>query len=282
MATELTPIGGGQLSQWAKAGELLEKKRNHAGSIVRITGPRTGLIYENSMTLIYKFGRRGKQRRPEWHLQATVDEGNRLRFASRRAAKNYGLVMPSIDPADIGLMEQSFKDHVTQTREYRRSAKEKNLLHAGGSMSRGAVWVRERVTVSQPQCMFFPAAVCFSRASVRYNYQKISAARAMCLEHNGRPEQQDMVVRHKCGMGHMSCVNPQHLAWGTVKENGRDASLHNLVHYNPADYPASDVAKVRQDDRLVNVIAWDLGIPSALVSVIKLAAQTEQAPSFLG
>jgi hypothetical protein len=179
--------------------------------------------------------------------------------------------MPAIDPADISLVQQSFKEHVTATREYRRGAKEKRLLHAGAAMSRGAGWVRERVGASQDHCLFFPGAVCYSPASVVYNYQQISAARAMCLEINGRPASDDMVTRHKCGMGHMSCVNPAHLTWGTSADNSKDAILHNSKHYDPSDYPADIVAGIQHDQRLSNVIAWELSVPSALVSVIKLA-----------
>lgn len=271
MATELTPNGGGQTSLWAKAGELLTQKQNHAGATVRLTSSRTGLIYERGKTLIYRFGRRGKDRRPEWHLHATHDDLGKLRFKSDRAIRNYGTIMLTIDPADIELMQQSFKEHVTATREYRRGAREKRLLHAGASMSRGAGWVREHIGASQDRCLFFPGAVCYSPASVVYNYQQISAARAMCLEINGRPASDDMVTRHKCGMGHMSCVNPAHLAWGSTADNGRDASLHNSKHYDPSGYPADIVALIQHDGRLTNVIAWDMGIPSALVSVIKLA-----------
>lgn len=246
-------------------------KRNHASATVRMTGERTGIIYEEGRVYYYRFHRRGRDRRPEWHVKAVKYDGDRLRFVSHRAERNYKTLMPKIDPADIKLMEAAFKQHVTNTREYRRSAKERNLAYVGKAMSRAAGWVREHKEVSQHHCLFFPNAVCYSPASARYNYQQMSAARVMCLETHGRPEDDRAVVRHKCGMGNMSCVNPAHLAWGSVQDNGRDTSLHWKTIYNPGDYPASDVAKVKNDPRLTNVIAWDLGIPSALVSAIKLA-----------
>lgn len=32
--------------------------------------------------------------------------------------------------------------------------------------------------------------------------------------------------RHLCGNGHLGCVNPKHLAWGSKSENGSDRRRH--------------------------------------------------------
>jgi len=267
----MTANAGGQLSPWAKAGELLSQECNQAGAIVRMTGERTGLIYENGSIYLYRFCRRKSDRRPRWYLEAKRDEVGKLAFRSKRASFNYGMVMPTVDPADFDLMRRSFKQHVTDTRAYRREAKRQELKHRGTAMSRGAGWVRSHRGDWQDACMFFPGAVFRSPAKVTYNFTQMTAARAMLLETQGNPTDESHVVRHKCGMGHMSCINPAHLAWGTAADNGRDMSLHNRTVYDPREYSADLLAKVSRDPRLTKVIAWDLNIPAALVSAIKLA-----------
>lgn len=37
------------------------------------------------------------------------------------------------------------------------------------------------------------------------------------------------VVRHKCGRGHMGCVNPKHLEWGTRTQNQLDMAKHGTI-----------------------------------------------------
>lgn len=35
-----------------------------------------------------------------------------------------------------------------------------------------------------------------------------------------------MVAAHLCGNGHLSCINPQHLAWATQRENAMHRAFH--------------------------------------------------------
>jgi hypothetical protein len=45
-----------------------------------------------------------------------------------------------------------------------------------------------------------------------------------------------MMAIHCCGNGHLSCVNPAHLRWGTAKDNGKDAHLHNGPAHEAPEY----------------------------------------------
>lgn len=269
MATELTPTrGGGQTSLSAKAGELLKEKGNQVSGFVCRTGPKTATIYTARDLLLFRYCRRGKDRYPEWHLEARHSRSRGLRFRSKRAALNYERVGLDCHPCDEPLVDLAFRQHVTNTRSFRRARKEMDLRHHGSGQCSLAVWMSDYRDFDGEQCLFLPNAVCFSPTRVLFNFQRMSAARAMLVAIGG-PEGPGAVVRHKCGMGHMSCVNPKHLAWGSVLDNARDRSLHGAKIFGPDDCPVDLYPTICKDQRLVNVIAWDFKIPAALVAAVK-------------
>ncbi|NKX40333.1 hypothetical protein HGG71_02495, partial [Rhodobacteraceae bacterium R_SAG2] len=78
-------------------------------------------------------------------------------------------------------------------------------------------------------CLFVPAAQKNVPSRLDFCGNSITAARYMCLLANGTPPTDGMVVRHLCGNGHLSCVNPAHLAWGTQGQNIADATKHRAI-----------------------------------------------------
>ncbi len=76
------------------------------------------------------------------------------------------------------------------------------------------------------ECMFVPTARKGSPATVTFCGRTISAARYMALLTYGTPKNAGAVVRHRCGNGHLSCVNPAHLEWGSEQNNRQDAGKH--------------------------------------------------------
>ncbi|WP_422028145.1 hypothetical protein [Roseovarius sp.] len=76
------------------------------------------------------------------------------------------------------------------------------------------------------ECLFVPAAQPSVPAAVSFCGRNIAAARYMALLTIGTPKSEGMIVRHKCGNGHLSCVNPAHLLWGTPGDNLADANKH--------------------------------------------------------
>lgn len=52
------------------------------------------------------------------------------------------------------------------------------------------------------------------------------AHRIICEMRHGAPTLDDAVAMHSCGNGHLGCVNPAHLSWGTVAENNKDKERH--------------------------------------------------------
>lgn len=73
-------------------------------------------------------------------------------------------------------------------------------------------------------CLIWPYgtdSLGYGRASIP-GFSSRLAHRIMCELSHGAPASPDAVARHLCGNGHLGCVNPRHLRWGTVADNNRD------------------------------------------------------------
>ena len=90
-----------------------------------------------------------------------------------------------------------------------------------------ALWVKDHRSIDQDHCLFVPGANPGFPKQVRFNFKTMAASRAMCILTHGLPQDQRLLAIHSCGNGHLSCVNPKHLRWGTSKDNTKDAKLHN-------------------------------------------------------
>ena len=76
------------------------------------------------------------------------------------------------------------------------------------------------------ECIFVPDAKKGAPSRVEFCGRKISAARYMALLTYGTPRNEGAVARHLCGNGHLSCINPAHLEWGSETNNRQDAGKH--------------------------------------------------------
>lgn len=83
--------------------------------------------------------------------------------------------------------------------------------------------------VKTAECVFVPGSAEGKPAAINRFGRNISAARYMALLTFGTPKSEGMVVRHLCGNGHLSCVNPAHLAWGSPGDNQSDANKHRAL-----------------------------------------------------
>lgn len=79
------------------------------------------------------------------------------------------------------------------------------------------------------ECLMVPGSVRDVPATVEFCGKKIRAARYMLLLTQGTPSSDGMQAQHKCGNGHLSCVNPAHLKWGTPGDNIGDANIHRAM-----------------------------------------------------
>lgn len=53
--------------------------------------------------------------------------------------------------------------------------------------------------------------------------------RYLCRVVNGVPPDNDSYALHNCGNGHLGCVNPKHIYWGTQKQNFADSIRHGAI-----------------------------------------------------
>jgi hypothetical protein len=96
----------------------------------------------------------------------------------------------------------------------------------------------------------------------------VSAARHMCELVHGAA-QDGMVARHLCGNGHMSCVNPRHLAWGTDAQNRHDYKLHTARPHFWPDIDRTHLAEIHGSEAPDNVVAIAYDIPASLIRAIR-------------
>lgn len=76
------------------------------------------------------------------------------------------------------------------------------------------------------ECLFVPGAITGRPSRVTYLGKGMTASRYMTLLTHGTPKNAGAVSRHLCGNGHLSCVNPEHLVWGSEADNRADAAKH--------------------------------------------------------
>lgn len=119
----------------------------------------------------------------------------------------------------------------SKTKRVRRA---KNLGETGAWRSVKEFVERHRCS-KDSVCIFVPGAQDGVPARVEYLGKSLTAARYMLLLTQGTPKNDCLECRHLCGNGHLSCINPTHLAWGTRGDNVSDQQHHRKVGGNVQD-----------------------------------------------
>lgn len=117
----------------------------------------------------------------------------------------------------------------------RRNPREYKACVRKGELLSIKSFVEANRTKSAPDCVFVPYAQEGAPAQLEFCDKLISAARYMVLLTLGTPKYEGAVVRHLCGNGHLSCVNPAHLVWGDVSDNVSDQMRHKAAGGNIQD-----------------------------------------------
>lgn len=99
----------------------------------------------------------------------------------------------------------------------------------GGGTYRGVAqkFLDEHLHFKGDDCLIWPYAKdARGYARIRNNQQNVPAYRVMCEMAHGPHDGQRRHATHICGNGHLGCINPQHLEWGTAFKNQQDRVRH--------------------------------------------------------
>jgi len=154
-----------------------------------------------------------------------------------------------------------------------------------GSTPWGSVrkWIEEvAIPYSGDDCLIFP----YSRDTFGYGKANIDGRNIgvhvfVTARTKGPKPSRSHEACHSCGNGHLGCVNPKHIRWGTRSENIHDAVRHGTwVRRMPsgeraiaAKYSDAFCAEIRRllaTGETQTAIARKVGAPQSFVSRIKL------------
>lgn len=145
------------------------------------------------------------------------------------------------------------------------------------------------VAVPTDDCVVWPfCKTAVGTARVNWRGVPSNTHSVVCqLAHGAKPTLKHECC-HECGNGHLGCVNPRHLYWGTRAENVQDAIRHGTAYsFEPvkgekspaAKYSDEYIAKVRaalsSGERQTSV-AKRFGISQSHVSRIKNGVRSDQ------
>jgi hypothetical protein len=101
------------------------------------------------------------------------------------------------------------------------------LTTIGTPHGSGLAWIGTVIAEDPDDCRFYP----FSRDSSGYgriwqDARPVGAHRYVCQIVHGPPSGARKYTLHSCGNGHLGCVTPKHLRWGTKAEDAVDRRQH--------------------------------------------------------
>ena len=97
----------------------------------------------------------------------------------------------------------------------------------GASPGAPMKWIHENKDYAGDDCLKWPFEITrHGYGTIKQNGKKRVASRVMCEVAHGMPPDEKMEACHSCGNGHLACMNPGHLRWGTRKDNASDAKRH--------------------------------------------------------
>lgn len=161
----------------------------------------------------------------------------------------------------------------------------RNNRHGDPTMGRGErtpngvarQWLIDHASHQGDECLTWPFANRGNGygAIVSSDGRTLGAHREMCILVHGEPPEPNYDACHSCGKGHLACVNPRHLSWGTKSKNSGDRVSHGTDHRGTKSplhkITDEDVKKIRalRGEVTQSVIGEHYGIAQAHVSKIQ-------------
>jgi hypothetical protein len=126
-----------------------------------------------------------------------------------------------------------------------------NRMRKYGRKGKTGEYINFVLTHYTSDCVYWPHGrdgQGYARAFVP-GYRTRLAHRIICEIKNGPPPEGVQYARHLCGKGHLGCVNPYHLEWGTPTDNQDDQRRLGLRAYGSdttnAVLEEDDIPKIR-------------------------------------
>jgi hypothetical protein len=95
----------------------------------------------------------------------------------------------------------------------------------------------------------------------------------MCILAHGGPPTAEHEAAHRCGNGHLGCINPNCLRWATPEENEADKTEHDRVKKGEAHWKSAlteeKVRLIMTDKRGSKLIGRELGVSDSQIRLIR-------------
>lgn len=136
-------------------------------------------------------------------------------------------------------------------------------------------WIMAHKDSTATECLTWPFAKSKEGyGKIRIEGKGVLTHRLMCEHRHGPPPTPRHEAAHICGKGHLSCVNPNHLAWKTPVENCADRVVHG-THPRGESHPLArlreeDIVNIRASRAFQSVLADRYGVTQSHISAIKM------------
>ena len=147
----------------------------------------------------------------------------------------------------------------------------------GGGVKNGSCldWVKRHSSYVHDDCLIWPfgnngngyCRIGFSRT------KKVYAHRLMCEYAHGPAPTAKHIAMHLCGNGHLGCLNPRHLRWGTNAENQLQRAADG-THQRGDRHPNSKMTETQarealETDTPTKDLAYKFGVSYATVLAVR-------------
>lgn len=137
------------------------------------------------------------------------------------------------------------------------------------------------MSIVTDECILWPFARSRGYASIYAKGRMCVASRLVCEAVHGAPKTPQLHAAHMCGNGHLGCVNWQHLAWKTAKENNADKITHGTTNRGDKNGGAklsyADVHEIKRMSGVLlqRVLAAQFGVSQSAISAIQTGRKWE-------
>lgn len=127
--------------------------------------------------------------------------------------------------------EVKYKSESLCNRHYLRLRRHGSPTAGGAVYGQAHEWIEKSIPTDCDDCVYWP----FGRfadgyGAIQVDGKKWRAHRYICQMVHGEPPDESMDAAHKCGKGHLGCVNDRHIYWATRSQNLADRVEHGTVN----------------------------------------------------